>query len=807
MENHQHTVEQCYPWLTMPLTQGTFDFLFHHVVLPPKLPQEHDEDETENGVRQERKLHEYVLAVLQDYICKSPSEFRVGLNLTQGMLQNWLKIQKPDGPCEKALAQKLSDLRLDGAFALYIRAQNCGWIGFHDTTQNKVIFDAFQVSPRAEDVLSAQGSLLRRFPGQSVAIPSDRLSEATTLPEERDTAHPGPVTECPMTQLLAFGERNKWPSFEKHMRDEVNWKSSKLPWRRSPYWFVMRVALQTLLRRAFPEDKGQLQFKNFMLYLVARLGIQATNMRPTVSANYLEIVRMKIARRTCKLQRIAYEFVAKQAHSTVRVILKALQDIQATIRKSDRVVEDNLLTIFDCERWVENELGGWTNILTPSESLSCALASLFGDYYRRARAFYADNPEAVSIMVLTMLELWMALDQMCVRFCPLLADYSPEIPPNFLEPLLLPQRSQMERAYKVEDYIRNRHRDTGRYPSILQDPMPQCFGARYCDASQKHQQLRSRIEEHARRQVEKKREEWSERSAKHSNLLREARRLGCEFYWSYDGYRRHSIGCKKCSLERQAAGITINIHEWPLPENETTVKAVVFEIDCPRWLAAWRDVTWKMTQDLGRSGFSAGVGVEEDILRYSETRPFITDLGQRLTMGSTAKSFLRTHYNGRSFPARFNEVALPNGLRFKLLDKGSGIWITDQTEASAVKRLCTLRLTEDVYSNLQYALESSNHSENKVLADQQICHSALSLHEFVAFGRLRAGERVQWYSIVRELASCDLSMDSPSVGLLFRQAAWELGTWSASTDLREAHRVFSDRDFRNRLLETLGQQL
>lgn len=214
-----------------------------------------------------------------------------------------------------------------------------------------------------------------------------------------------------------------------------------------------------------------------------------------------------------------------------------------------------------------------------------------------------------------------------------------------------------------------------------------------------------------------------------------------------------------------------------------------------------------MTQDLGISGFSAGVAVEEDILRYSETRPFVTDLGQRLTMGSTAKSFLRTHYNGRSFSVRFDEVALPNGLRFKLLDKDSRIWITDQTEASVVKHLCTLRLREDVYCNLQYALKSSNHSENKVLADQQICHSALSLHEFVAFGRLRAGERVQWYSIVRELASCNLSMDSPSVGLLFRQAAWELGTWSASTDLREAHRVFSDRDFGNRLLETLEHQL
>ncbi|PYI28973.1 hypothetical protein BP00DRAFT_438002 [Aspergillus indologenus CBS 114.80] len=788
----------------MPPTQGTFDFLFHHIILPPKLPQQRDEDETENGVRQERKLHEYVLAVLQDFINKSPSESRAGLNLTHGMLRDWLEIQKQDGPCEKALAQKLSDLRFGGAVALYIRAQNCGWIGFHDTTQNQVIFDAFEVSPRAKDVLSAQGSLLRRFPGQSVAIPSDRLSEATfcswlardlarlsteaagrTLPEERDTAHPGLVTECLMTQLLAFGERNQWPAFEKHMRDEVNWDSSKLPWRRSPYWFVMR----------------------------------ATSMRPTVSADHLEIVRMKIARRICKLQSTAYEFVAKQAHSTVKVILKTLQDIQATIHRSDRVV-DLQMSLTNCSHQVQtsqfsrthhardprnahglptirkdkNELGSWTNNSTPSEN-----------YYRCALAFYTDSPEAMSLMVLTMLELWMALDRMCIKLCPLLKDYSPEIPADFLEPLLLPQRSQMERACKVEDYIRNRHREAGQYPRILQDPSPQCFAARYYDASQKHQQLRSRIEEHARRQVGQKMDEWSEKSAKHSNLLREAAKLGCQFYWSYDGYRRHSSSCKKCLLEKHAAAITINIHEWPLPENETTAKAVVFEIDCPRWFSEWRDSTWKLTQDLGRQGSRAGGAVEENILQYSETQPFITNLGHRLTMGSTAKSFLRTHYNGKSFPVSFDE--LPNGLRFKLLDSNSAIWITDQTEAPAVKRLCTLRLREDVYSNLHYALGSSKHSENKVLADQQICHSALSLHEFVAFGSLRAGERVQWYNIVRELASRNLSMDSPSVGLLFRQAAWELGTWSASTDLRVAHQVFSDRDFRNRLLETLEEQL
>ncbi|PYI17508.1 hypothetical protein BO99DRAFT_191948 [Aspergillus violaceofuscus CBS 115571] len=85
------------------------------------------------------------------------------------------------------------------------------------------------------------------------------------------------------------------------------------------------------------------------------------------------------------------------------------------------------------------------------------------------------------------------------------------------------------------------------------------------------------------------------------------------------------------------------------------------------------------------------------------------------------------------------------------------------------------------------------------MADQQICHSALSLDDLVAFGSLRAGERVQWYNIVRELASRNLSVDSPSIGLLFRQAAWELGTWSASTDSRVAHQPVQIEMMRLRL--------
>lgn len=50
-------------------------------------------------------------------------------------------------------------------------------------------------------------------------------------------------------------------------------------------------------------------------------------------------------------------------------------------------------------------------------------------------------------------------------------------------------------------------------------------------------------------------------------------------------------------------------------------------------------------------------------------------------------------------------------------------------------------------------------------------------------------------------------MNEEPVGLLMRQAAWELGSFSTSTELREAHQVFEDPAFCIRLVEVLEQRL
>jgi hypothetical protein len=133
--------------------------------------------------------------------------------------------------------------------------------------------------------------------------------------------------------------------------------------------------------------------------------------------------------------------------------------------------------------------------------------------------------------------------------------------------------------------------------------------------------------------------------------------------------------------------------------------------------------------------------------------------------------------------------------------------VQGQDDHPNVKKHCTCVIPKGPYRHLQYAADTFRHTENEAIADQKNCHPKFSLHESVAFGCLRAGERVQWYNMVRELASAALSFNEESVSILFRQAAREMGTSALETYLREAHGPLQEPSFVNRPWETLEQRL
>jgi hypothetical protein len=768
-------------------------------------------------------------------------------------------------------------------------------VAYYDKSGDKVIIDAFEVSPRAKDVISAPGSLVRQLPGQSVAISGSMLEDARfctelssiiarlstesvtemipksskagiPILEERDTIHPGLVTEGLMSQLLAFGEHNERFFFAKNTRDEVNWRNSKLPWRRSPHWFMLRVALQSVLQRALPDGRGYKEYKNLMLYLVAEFGKRSTLGRLKVPADHLEIIRAKICRRIFKLREGVYDFVAlhaKSAEAGIRDALQAIhQDIMSsapmTIREDfactpqdlhmslensreylqsamNRISTDteqsyfdreheprnqlnrhglpllksgDLLSLADFEQWAANEMQNWYRVTESSENLCCLLAELLQNYSEFAAAAYNGSPGTMSIAILCMLELWVVVDKMCIDICPLMASYSPELPSDFLEPLLLPQRCEMRRATRVEAYIQARHSEyMAGTLNIFSDPGAQSFPVAYFNDSERHRGLRESIQQHARVKLESKRNEWENRTHQHEELLRQAAQMSHQWDIDSRGIEYHSGKCQRCSIENQASNLTIEVYEWPLPNNENILKTVVFELDCPRWFASWRDVTWRLLHDFGRLQSKKGSNVEQNLLSYKDTQSFCVNWGQRLTLGSKTKSWKRTHYNNRHFPVDFGDITPPNAFQFRLMDSKENAWVGDQSEYTSVKARCTLALPPGPYSCLQYTVDSYGHSQNQIIADQQRCPPEMSLHEYIAFGCLRAGKRVQWHNMVRELASSTLSINEEAVGMLFRQAAWEFGPASPDSNLREAHLAFKYEALGDRLVECLDQNL
>ena len=161
---------------------------------------------------------------------------------------------------------------------------------------NTVIFEAFEASPSSEDVLAAENALQWDFPGRAAEIPFDEFlkksfqdSLATFLEqgsmeslkrfaalsvkakasviETRDTTDPALVTQMLMPLLEAVGSSVDVPRIRKRVRDDVNIQNAEFPWRRLPFWLVLRVATQRQLCLTLGNETGRACYK-FLIYTI-----------------------------------------------------------------------------------------------------------------------------------------------------------------------------------------------------------------------------------------------------------------------------------------------------------------------------------------------------------------------------------------------------------------------------------------------------------------------------------------------------------------------------------------------------------
>jgi hypothetical protein len=646
------------------------------------------------------------------------------------------------------------------------------------------------------------------------------------------------------------------------MRDDVCWFDAEIPWRRSPAWSMIRVSLQLTMSRVCPES-GRNLYKEFIALLTAELvDLSVAHKFPS---HIIQVVNAKLARRLTKLGRSAsksvrtvvlksmqhgYDYIQQswqeiqlqdkrqvkplnlgniQYDTTLELLTSSCHLIKAMIRSGGErkkekfkpncatrlkysgewrlpdplsfAYENPTFILLDFESWVEHDAKH-----LPATSTNCiALGTLLKAYIEVALQRYSGLPEQLSVMALTIIELWVTIDLMVCNFLPLIESFTPEIPVDFLQPLLLPHFSQMERLSKIEKHLISRHKKSNATnPSHFSDPCPSSFSVQYTRCSTHHQELKKEIEMRASAKREAKKDEWRRKTERYELLQQSARRTEHTCSRGTERGMNQRNLCSRCRLDVEASAITIEIHEWPLPEDSVFREAAVFELQCPPIYGIWRDVTWIVLQDLGARESPATAKSFGDIFSYQPLKAWGLDTGNVITLGSVTKSFTKTHYSLMKMPTSLEGILLRNGLQFRMYHLTSGYFISSQKGIPSTKSFCLSYLPNGPYSNLQFAVDSTDHSSNDIIARQGECSPELSIHEFYIFGSLRAGERLQYLNILLGLSSSDLSLNSIEVWTLISQAVWQAGTREKQGNpLRLAHSVMADNEFVDRLLQRI----
>lgn len=475
------------------------------------------------------------------------------------------------------------------------------------------------------------------------------------------------------------------------------------------------------------------------------------------------------------------------------------------------------LYLTDLELWVENSLNDWLRTNMERQDAVTAIAAFIETYTSAASLAYQDMPEDISLMLLTSMDLWVALDKLALHHCTLLHEYSPEFPQSLFEPLLLPKKPQMERLLRVEQHLATRRAAAvPGSPSMFRSvDTTKSFAVRYVQQSPRHEELQRKIVAEAKNDRARKKSELAKKRQRYHELINQSDGMSCQYVSQWRKRQKiseHSGSCQKCQVKAQAKGLTIDVHEWPLPERDLEAKAAVFELDMPTVVSKWRDITYRMLVDLlsapsPRRGKDKQQGLYS-LREYAGLQKFVRSQTGRLQLASTTKPFVVSHYRHQKISqANESNVCVNNGLCYAVYDSKKMRWTEELLDCCNVREQCTPRLPAGPYTGLQYTLNNTIHTSNEVIASQAECPETLTMHEFYAFGTLRSGHRLQWRNIARELTAHILNFNCYEIYALIVQAAWQVGPSSKRQVCRESHADLEEIEFGRSLISALDDAL
>ena len=703
--------------------------------------------------------------------------------------------------------------------------------------------------------------------------------------EDRDTTNPAMITEVLLGFLSAVGQPVTPDPIIKNTREEVRWESTLSPWRRSATWLLIRVALQLPLHRTAGSRSLYKEALLLLMCHIEKLALRSSFhsdelyvMNAKIAQRLLklgndvhELVLQHVQGVTSTVcDELTARWSTVQAQNSTQLDLSALatldfqDDTLASLPDLDKYIaamkkrqacqqarkavhsyslmqfsadklpclSDNeyfpdeayaIANLHGFEEWVACHCLEWSH-RRQEDSIAAsttALLELMKDYHSLGKRHYAGNPEGLSVMLLTIFELWVACDKGVVLLMPLLLKYKPGLEYSILQNLLLPCKDQLNRLALLEKYLRERSSNASHpYTKLfLEVDTPECFPVRYFDSCKEQQDTLQNIVDRANRERAEKLQEFHEKQEEYSTLMDRYSRSQCDYKTvvvdriNRFTEQRHNKHCVRCGFKRTAESIHITLHEWPLPSNGTKAKTVVFELRVPALFVTWREATLYLIKNVlgaeysgnGKPRASYGLRSDQHLTSFRAMPAYY----YRCTLLSQDKPHLGTHRKLKQVStASDSDICVVNGLNYQYFDSSAGKFISRFVFDEEVASAYTYHLPGRSTALQQYIFRPSSAADgpspNTVIAGQSDCPDHMTLEEFKDLASVPLGHGIQWYNLLLQFRAPTIDFKKDETALVVLQCIYQAGP-SGDTDvvLRAAHSIVSNDVFAKELLDSV----
>ncbi|CRG89375.1 N-(5-amino-5-carboxypentanoyl)-L-cysteinyl-D-valine synthase [Talaromyces islandicus] len=900
----------------MAAVHQTLSLVFNHLAFPPKLPGRRDTDEEVELLQKD--LVSRLISEVGTLKQKTDNEETCAWSSVDASLKICKVLNDTQFINQETLLYHLKYLQPGGDLILNIGSQNaCLFIRKCLDTQD-IIFEAFETSLTSEQTLASKGALQWDFPGIAVALPVSEFENpvfqknlaafiekasietvnefvpktrkaGVEVSEFRDTVDPAIITQFLMTLLETNGSLAHPTLLRKRTKDDVCWDNAELPWRRSPFWLILRVCSQRILYSHLGAERGRIQYKLLMILVLVKLLEDCFDQLSLEDSNFL---KTKICRRFAKLDfelgnssQAVRDTYAGLTATITRVCQKPIDTatnhfettwstFKREIRRHVPRVPSNaqqedlrlrmpnslayLREVLEIEKkrrlsylqTVEHRIPDPSNrkevsqefaalserylslarreILikadardTPMEMDACdsrckEIADEINSYMDAVGTEYESNPEDMGIFVLSLLELWTRMDKCAVVAYPFLANFHPWLQPEILDVLLLTQRHDLERLQKIQLYLHRRCvQAVDKETTIFSDPSPGCVADEYfnSDMGRGIHELQRKIEAASLEARNGRQAQLDKVNRMFLELTERKAATVCTQRKRPDG-THDDRGCEYCYCVRRRYRLKIKVHENFLPSKAIQKRAVVFELGIPQSFDVYREATWRIIDTLCNPPSSPASPPPHKLLQ--EYGPLSTYDRRRhtgrITLASSTKSYLGTHYRWQKLPAKATQILLPFGMKMAYYDSVRQRWLKDVPRTLSLAHHFALKLPSNLpfsalYASAAFCADGPGPSSYETAASVPQCPPTLTVHEFVASQQLVSGRHRRWLSILTELGAANVNFSLLDTTYLFRRLATQAGPQRPDSALRVAHAFFEDSHFCYRLAEQIDQHV